>query len=85
LAKGRLASRWYAGQEQETLCGRPADGHASVSHSPPDATADGCSFKGCLLERGYGRLAQNGVMPTNFASLGQKKIADPVAFLTSGS
>jgi mono/diheme cytochrome c family protein len=27
----------------------------------------------------------NGVMPTNFASLGEKKIADLVAFLTSGS
>jgi mono/diheme cytochrome c family protein len=26
----------------------------------------------------------NGVMPTNFASLGDKKIADLVAFLTSG-
>jgi mono/diheme cytochrome c family protein len=35
---------------------------------------------GAYVVPGY----SNGVMPTNFASLGDKKIADVVAFLTSG-
>ena len=58
-----------------------ADAQKANRGSLEEYTSESIEDPGAYVVPGY----TNGVMPTNFASLGDQKIADLVAFLTCGS